>query len=68
MCTLSMSVLINTYTIVTLCDLFLFLGSFLNDAAWFEKAEKVFLACKEVCESLEPTLTNKVYLLKCCHK
>ncbi|KAK6637218.1 hypothetical protein RUM44_007632 [Polyplax serrata] len=53
---------------LAIIDTGLRLGSFLTDAAWFEKAEKILFVCKEVCESLEPTTPNKILLLQCCHK
>ena len=48
--------------------IFFISGGFLSDAAWYDKAEKVLLACKGICETLENTPANKRLLLHCCHK
>ncbi|KAK7870966.1 hypothetical protein R5R35_012177 [Gryllus longicercus] len=49
-------------------DLGLRLGGFLSDAGWFAESERVLLACKELCQSTDPTGPNLRKLLECCHK
>lgn len=44
------------------------LGGFLNDAGWYADAEKVLLACRDLCQSA-PQTTHYVRLtLECCHR